>query len=91
MKYLEYVNIVKVHVPDSEVLVSTKKPADMGHVRRIQEDRVSALEAQAEVSLEELHSLQQKKKNKQNQGGKVSTVQVEGSQVWTSLNQYRHP
>ena len=78
MKYLEYVNIVKVHVPDSEVLVSTKKPADMGHVRRIKEDRVSALEALAEMSLEELHSLQQKKKNKQNQGGKVSTVQVEG-------------
>ena len=76
MKYLEYVNIVKVHVPDNEVLISTKKSADMGHVRRIKEDRVSALEALAEMSMEELHVLQPKKKNKQAQGGKIANVQV---------------
>ena len=76
MKYLEYVNIVKIHVLDNEVLMSTRKSADMGHVRKIKEDRVSALEALAEMPMEELQVLQPKKKNKQAQGGKIANVQV---------------
>ena len=50
----------------------------MGHVRRVKDDRVSALEALAELSMEDLQMWQPKKKNKQGQGGKVANVQVVG-------------